>query len=91
MLSTRRTFLTSCATVVTTGCVARGGPSPTYQLVGGVEWKTIRGLRDNTLTKIAQMIRLMAPSVTLPRVLYRYERHRTTTRSLTWLGRDHWS
>jgi hypothetical protein len=34
--------------------VAPGSESPTYQLVGGVEWKTLRGTRENTVEKIAE-------------------------------------
>jgi len=52
--STRRAFLTTCGLTATAGCLGRGGPTTPYQLVAGVEWKTIRGTRDNTNTKIAQ-------------------------------------
>jgi hypothetical protein len=54
MPSTRRVFLTTCGLTVTAGCLGRGGRSTPYQLVAGVEWKTIRGTRDNTIEKIAQ-------------------------------------
>lgn len=54
MPSTRRAFLTACGIAATAGCAARSRTTPQYQLVAGVEWKTIRGTRDNSVTKIAQ-------------------------------------
>lgn len=55
MPSSRRGFLAaSTATVVgTAGCLGLGSDSTTYQLVGGVEWKVLRGTRDTTIEKIA--------------------------------------
>jgi len=57
MPSTRRAFLAACgaATVVgTAGCTAADFGAPAYQIVGGVEWKNVRGFRENTPEKIAQ-------------------------------------
>jgi len=55
MPSTRRGFLAaSTATVVASaGCLGLGEETPSYQLVGGVKWKVLRGTRDNTIEKVA--------------------------------------
>jgi hypothetical protein len=54
MPSSRRAFLAACGAAVASGCVARGPETPRYQLVAGVEWKTLRGTRGNTVEKIAE-------------------------------------
>jgi len=53
MPSTRRSFLATCGLAATGGCVALGDDRPAYQIVGGVEWKVLRGTRENTVEKIA--------------------------------------
>lgn len=56
MPSTRRAFLAACGaatTAATAGCTAADFGAPAYQIVGGVEWKNVRGLRNNTLEKVA--------------------------------------
>ena len=55
MPSSRRQYLAACSTVVaaTAGCTAFTQDSQIYQLVGGVEWKLLRGLRSGRLEKIA--------------------------------------
>jgi hypothetical protein len=56
MPSNRRSFLVTCglAVSVTAGCTALSQAPRSHQLVGGVEWKTLRGLRENTFEKIAE-------------------------------------
>jgi len=56
MPSTRRAFLAACgvAATATAGCTATDFGAPAYQIVGGVEWKHVRGLRDDTIEKVAQ-------------------------------------
>ena len=66
MPSTRRAFLAACGAATaaaTAGCTAADFRSPEYQIVGGVEWKNIRGLRENTLEKVAENAPVNGPVV----------------------------
>jgi len=67
MLFTRRTFVATLGMTAMAGCGTLRGDDPSYQLVAGVERKLIRGIRDSTLTKVAENTRLIHRWSTLHR------------------------
>jgi len=60
---TRRAFLASCSLAAAGGCTALGTDGPDYQIVGGVEWKSLHGTRDDTVEQIAENTPVNGPVV----------------------------